>query len=120
MKTDQVYRPLLVMLALSFACTLISASREWVAGLAPWWLACCASMKMVLAANAAVELTGLTQIAMLGLALFSLAVLGTRLWKTRRFVASLGGASMAEPPTSLAKLAAGLDLSEHVIALATD
>src|SRR6266849_10049136 len=107
MKTDQVYRPLLVMLALSFACTLISASREWVAGLAPWWLACCATMKMYLGANAAVELTGLTQIAMLGLVLFSLVVLGSRLWKTHRFVASLGPASMAEPPNDLAKLVDG-------------
>jgi Zn-dependent protease with chaperone function len=120
MKTDQVYRPLLVMLALSFACTLMSASRELVAGLAPWWLACCATMKMYLGAKAAVELTGSTQIAMLGLLLFSLVVLGSRLRKTRRFIASLRRASIAEPPTNLAKLVAGLGLSEHVVALATD
>ena len=120
MKTDQVYRPLLVMLALSLACALMSASREWVAGLVPWWLACCATMKMYLGAKAAVQLTSLTQMAMLGLVLFSLVVLGSRLWKTHRFVASLGRASMAEPPTHLAKLVAALGLSQHVVALATD
>jgi len=120
MKTDQVYRPLLVMLAVSFACTLMSASRELVAGLTPWWLACCATMKMYLGAKAAVELTTLTQVAMWGLLLFSLVVLGSRLWKTNRFVVSLRRASMAEPPTHLAKVVAGLGLSEYVVALATD
>jgi Zn-dependent protease with chaperone function len=120
MKTDQVYRPLLVMLVLSFACTLMSASREWVVGLVPWWLACCATMKMYLGAQAAVELTSFTQVAMLGLVLFSLVVLGSRLWKTHRFVASLGRASTAEPPTRLSHLIASLGLSEHVVALATD
>ena len=120
MKTDQVYRPLLVMLVLSVACTLMSASRELVAGLAPWWLACCATMKMYLSAKAAVEVASLTQIAMLGLLLFSLVVLGTRLWKTRRFIGSLGRAAMAEKPIRLAKVVAGLGLSEYVVALATD
>jgi Zn-dependent protease with chaperone function len=120
MKTDQVYRPLLMLLALSFACTLMSASRDWVAGLAPWRLACCATMKMVLGAKAAVELTSLTQIATAALLLLSLGMLGSRLWKTRRFVGGLGRASMAEPPIRLAKLVAGLGLSKHVVIFATD
>ena len=120
MKTDQVYRSLLVLLGFSFTCTLVSASRQLVAGLAPWWTACCATMKMYLGDKAAVELTTFTQFVTLVLLLFGLGVFGSRLWKTRRFVSTLCHAAMAEPSSQLAQLVAGLGLSEHVVVLATD
>ena len=120
MKTDQVHRSLLVLLGFSFTCTLLSASRELALGLAPWWLACCATMKMYLGDRAAFDLNALTWIAALSLLLFGLVVLETRLWKTYRFVSKLGRAAMAEPPARVVKLVAGLRLSEHVVVLASE
>ena len=120
MKTDQVYRSLLVVLGFSFTCTLVSSSRQLALGLAPWWLACCATMKMYLGDQAAFDLNALSHIATLTVLLFGLVVLESRLWKTYRFVSKLSRASMAEPPAYVVRLVADLRLSEHVVVLASD
>lgn len=120
MKPDRVYRSVLALFGFALVCTVMSAARWPVVDLSPLWAACCRSLRMVVGNEAGSWLSRFTLVGVVGLLTFGLAVLVSRLRKTRRFVARLRSVAVNNSPARLAQLTDDLSLSPYVVVLATE